>query len=74
MASSSKPQRVSIGFHGGPVLAVRLTEGSFKDLSKALSGRGWHELETDDGAVRIRLEQVVYVQVDSDDPRVGFGS
>jgi len=74
VASSSKPQRVSIGFHGGQVLAVRLSEGSLKDLSKAVGGGGWHELETDDGAVRIRLEQVVYVQVDSDDPRVGFGS
>lgn len=73
MATSSKPQRVSIGFQGGQVLAVRLGDGAFKDLSKALSGGGWHDLETDEGAVRVRLDQVVYVQVDSDDQSVGFG-
>ena len=34
---------------------------------------GWHELESEDGPVRLDLAQVVYVRAESDEPRVGFG-
>ena len=68
-------KRVSIGFRGGQVLPLRLPEGALDGLSNALaSGGGWHELEHNEGTARINLDQVVYVQVDSAEPRVGFGS
>ena len=66
MASSS---RLSIGFQGGQVLAVRLSEQQLK----ALGSQGWHVILSEDGPVRIDLGQVVYVTSESEEPRVGFG-
>jgi hypothetical protein len=65
--------RLSIGFQGGQVLAVRLSEQQLKDLVKALGSQGWHELESEDGPVRLDLGQVVYVTSEAEEPRVGFG-
>ncbi|HXD54543.1 MAG TPA: hypothetical protein VN618_07295 [Solirubrobacteraceae bacterium] len=70
MASSS---RLSIGFQGGQVLAVRLSEEQLKGLEKALGSTGWHEIQSEDGPVRIDLGQVVYVTSEAEEPRVGFG-
>ena len=65
--------RLSIGFQGGQVLAVRLSEEQLKDLEKALGGQGWHEIQSEDGPVRLDLGQVVYVTSEAAEPRVGFG-
>ncbi len=46
MATSS---RVSIGFQGGQVLAVRVGDEQRKALEKALGAQGWHEIESEDG-------------------------
>lgn len=67
-------KRVSIGFRGGQVLAVRVDEGTLVALQNALGGSGWHELNHEEGTARVSLDQVVYVQVDSAEPRVGFGA
>jgi len=72
--ADSTAQRVSIGFEGGQVLSVRLTASALKALNSALDSGGWHQLETDEGTARVRAEQVVYVQIDSDEARVGFGA
>jgi hypothetical protein len=69
-----RPQRISIGFQGGQVLTARVGPDELKTLRRALDGGGWHELETDDGTVALNLAQVVYVNVDSDEHRVGFGT
>ncbi len=70
MASSS---RLSIGFQGGQVLAVRLSEQQLRELEKVLGSQGWHEMLSEDGPVRIDLGQVVYVTSETEEPRVGFG-
>jgi len=70
MASTA---RVTIGFHGGQVLAVRVSSEQRATLEKALAGGGWHEIEGEDGPVRLDLSQVVYVSSDAEEPRVGFG-
>jgi hypothetical protein len=71
----SDMKRIDVGFKGGPVLAVRVREGDYEKLVKALgddkSGR-WHTLDTDDSSVLVDLSQVVYVQRDSGDQKVGF--
>jgi hypothetical protein len=68
-------KRIDVGFKGGPVLAVRVREGDYEALVKALgddkSGR-WHNLDTDDSSVLVDLSAVVYVQRDSGDQKVGF--
>jgi hypothetical protein len=66
-------RRVTLGFHGGQVLALRVTDDQLKALNKALGGEGWHEIESDEGLVRVDLGRVVYVSAEGDDLRVGFG-
>ena len=67
-------RQVSVGFQGGQVLALRVGEEQLGALYKSLGSSGWHELETEDGPVRLDLAQVVYVRAESEDQRVGFGS
>ena len=66
-------RRVTIGFQGGQVLALRLADDQLKALGKALGTGGWHELESEDGPVRVDLAQIVYLSAEGDDLRVGFG-
>ncbi len=74
--SPERHARVSIGFAGGQVLAVRVSGESLGALREALRGERSYllELELEDGSVTIDLAQVAYVRVDSDEPRVGFGA
>ncbi len=65
--------RISIGFKGGQVLGLRVSDEQLTALQKALGG-GWHELQSEDGPVRLDLAQVVYVRSESEEPRVGFGA
>jgi hypothetical protein len=62
-----------VGFQGGQVLALRLTDAQLKALTDTLGSGGWHEIETEDGPVRIDLSEVVYVSAEKDESRVGFG-
>jgi hypothetical protein len=66
-------REVSVGFAGGQVLAVRVDEDALRELTRALGGDGWYELAIEDGAVRLRLDKIVYVRVDASAHRVGFG-
>jgi hypothetical protein len=67
-------RRVSIGFQGGQVLALRVTDGQLELLYQALGDGGWHEFETEEGPVRLYLGQVVYVRTEDSDQRVGFSA
>jgi hypothetical protein len=71
---ASGPRRIGIGFQGGQVLALRVTDDQLKSLHKALGSGGWHEIESEEGPVRLDLGQVVYVRSESDDLRVGFSA
>jgi hypothetical protein len=71
MASATR--RISVGFHGGQVLSMRVDEKQWKALSEALGGSGWLDVESDEGPVRVNLGQVSYVSADSSEPHVGFG-
>jgi hypothetical protein len=68
-------RRAAIGFQGGQVLSLRITEEKLGELRTALadgSSGGWREVEATDGAVVLDLSQVVYLRVESDEHRVGF--
>jgi hypothetical protein len=66
-------REVTIGFGVGQALVVRLEEDQIKRLRKGLSDGGWFELDTEDGTAQVRLDAVVYVRVEGDEHRVGFG-
>ena len=72
MASATR--RIGVGFQGGQVLALRVSDEQLKALNKALGSGGWHELDSEEGPVRLDLAQVVYVRSEGDDLRVGFGA
>ncbi len=68
-------RRLDVGFQGGQVLAVRIQADDYDALVKALAddrSERWHQLDTDDSQVQIDLSQVVYVQRESGDQKVGF--
>jgi hypothetical protein len=67
-------RHVSVGFHGGQVLVLRVSDEELKALNKALGSDGWHELQSEEGPVRLDLAQVVYVRAESEELRVGFGT
>jgi hypothetical protein len=69
----SSQQRVSIGFAGNQVLALKTSEDALKNLLKALPDGDWHDLEVEDGTIRLNLSQVVYVRTELDEHKVGFG-
>ena len=69
------PRRIDIGFQGGQVLSVRVTQEVHDTFKKALPDSGserWFELQTQDSDVHIDLSQVVYVRLDTEEHRVGF--
>jgi hypothetical protein len=65
-------QRVNIGFESGAALAVRLEDDALQALRSALQGDGWHQLDTADGRVDLKLGDVVYVSEASSGPTIGF--
>jgi hypothetical protein len=69
-----KPQKVNIGFNGGQVLTSRVAPAELSRLRDALGTVGWHEMTAEDGTIALNLERVVYVLVDHEGHRVGFGS
>jgi hypothetical protein len=69
------PRRIDIGFQGGQVLPVRVTQEAHDAFRKALSDSGsdrWFELQTQDSDIHVDLSQVVYVRLDTEEHRVGF--
>jgi hypothetical protein len=67
-------RKAAVGFAGGQVLSLRLSESQLTELRGVLrEGRErWHEVEAADGAVLVDVGQVVYLRVESDEHRVGF--
>jgi hypothetical protein len=72
--ADSKPQKINIGFLGGPVLSARVAPDDLSKLRQALGTTGWHDLIAEDGTIALDLEKVVYVLVDTEGHRVGFGT
>ncbi len=74
MAKDKDPrERVDLGFQGGGALALKLNEKDRKALLDGLEKGDWIDVEDTDGTVRINLSQVVYVRIETEEQRVGFG-
>jgi hypothetical protein len=65
-------QKVEIGFEGGQVVAVRLSDDELKDLRKQVEKGGWHDVKTEDGVLALYVGKVAFLRIDSGDHRVGF--
>ena len=67
-------RRIGVGFQGGQVLSLRVSDEQWNALQQALGGSGWHDVESDEGLVRLDLSQICYVRSETEDLRVGFGT
>jgi hypothetical protein len=67
-------QRISIGFQASPPIALRVSDEELAKLEGALGGDGWHLVEGEDGTLRMNLATVLWVRVDHEEHRVGFGA
>ncbi len=74
MSDDDKPQKINIGFIGGQVLGARVRPPELTKLRNALDAAGWHDLIGEDGTIAVDLAKVVYVLVDTEGHRVGFGT
>ena len=72
--ANDKPQKISIGFEGGQTLSARVAPAELTKLRGALGKSGWHDVAAEDGTVAVDLGRVVYVLVDHEEHRVGFGT
>ncbi len=72
--SPNAVRRTALGFQGGQVLSLRLSEDALTSLRDTLKeGRErWVEVEASDGAVLVDIGQLVYLRVESDEQRIGF--
>jgi hypothetical protein len=66
-------QRISIGFQASPPLVTRVSDDELNRLRDALGNDGWHDVEADDGSIRLNLQYVLWLRVEKDEQRVGFG-
>jgi len=70
MAAATR--KIELGFDGGQVLALRVDEGELESLRGALQRGGWHSLKTDDSAIEVFLDKLVFIKTAGDDHKVGF--
>lgn len=63
---------MEIGFEGGQVVSVRLTDDELKDLRKQVEKGGWYDVRTEEGVLAVYVGKVAYLRIDSGDHRVGF--
>jgi hypothetical protein len=67
------PLRISLGFHASPPVALRVSQEELDRLRGALESGGWHDLQAEEGRMKLNLGHVLWVREDADDTRVGFG-
>lgn len=72
--ADEKPQKVSVGFIGSQVLSGRISPAELAKLRDAVGSDGWRDVRFEDGTVALDLSKVVYVLVEDEEHRVGFGS
>jgi len=67
-------RRVEVGFTGGQVILMRLSERTHEQLRRAVQDgkQRWYEVETVDGVVGLDLGQVSFLKLENAEHRVGF--
>ena len=66
-------QHISIGIESSPAVALRVSEEELTKLQKALGSDGWHDIDGEDGVLRVKLKMITWLKVEKDEGRVGFG-
>ena len=69
---ASALRRIEVGFDGGQVLALRITDEELDSLRDALQRGGWHRLATDEAEIELFLDKLVFIKTAGDGQKVGF--
>ena len=72
--ADEKPHKVSVGFIGSQVLSGRIAPSELAKLRDGLGSDGWRDVRFEEGTVALDLSKVVYVLVEDEEHRVGFGA
>ena len=67
-------RHISIGFQASMPIALRVSQEQLDELLGALGREGWHDVQGEDGTVRLNLANVLWVRADREEHRVGFGA
>ena len=67
-------RHISIGFQASMPISLRVAQDELDNLLGALGGEGWHDVQGDDGTVRLNLANGLWVRADREEHRVGFGA
>ena len=70
------PRAVDIGFSGGQGISMRIDESTYNGLRDALGSdraERWHAIDADGAEIVLDLSQVVFVRLDTQEKRAGFG-
>lgn len=65
-------RRVEVGFDGGQVIAMRISEGVLEDLRSTLGKDGWHRIATEEDEIDVDLGKIAFVRTAGDGQKVGF--
>jgi hypothetical protein len=65
-------RRIEVGFDGGQVLALRITDEELASLRSALQRGGWHRLASDEAEIELSLDKLVFIKTAGDGQKVGF--
>lgn len=70
---ADEKSQVSIGLDSAPPLSARLTKAQLDELNTKIEAGGWIDVEASDATIRLNADKVVFVKVEREEPRVGFG-
>lgn len=65
-------RRVEVGFDGGQVIALRISDEVLEGLRTALGKDGWHRLATDEDDIDVDLGKIAFVRTAGDGQKIGF--
>ena len=69
----SELKRIEVGFNGGQVVSLRVDDGAIAALRSAVEGgKGWHDLEVEDGTIALDLAKVVFIRAAGSPHTIGF--
>ncbi len=69
---ASALRRIEVGFDGGQVLALRISDEELASLREALQRGGWHRLASDEAEIELFLDKLVFIKTAGDGQKVGF--
>jgi hypothetical protein len=65
-------RKIEVGFDGGQVLALRISDEELESLRAALQRGGWHRLASDEAEIELFLDKLVFIKTAGDAQKVGF--